>query len=115
MVRAPARKQAHYYRINALVGPDWITIDGGMFETPDCYVVQRLTCDPVANSRPSFTATFRVPYPGILEHGAPMETWLDLSTLPNEFAEGTFVGAGPFSVKSTSPSDVPGGTITFNW
>lgn len=56
----------HYYRINALVGLKWIEVERGMFETPDCQVVQRLACDPVANAFPSISVTFRVPYPASL-------------------------------------------------
>lgn len=103
----------HYYRINALVGLKWIELERGMFETPDCQVVQRLACDPVANAFPAISVTFRVPYPGILEHAGPVETWLDLSTLPNDFADGTFVGAGPFAVRSASSADIFGST--FEW
>lgn len=102
----------HYYRVNSLVGTQWREVERGAFETPDCYTVQRLACDPALTSN-RIIVTFRIPYPGILEHAGPVETWLDLSTMSNSFAAGTFVGAGPFPVRSVAAADVFG--RLFEW
>src|SRR5207302_1577156 len=40
------RARPHFYRLNAYVGTDWIELGRGMFETPDCVVLESMSCPP---------------------------------------------------------------------
>jgi hypothetical protein len=98
----------HFYRINARVGSQWYEVTSGRFETPDCVHVVRMACD----EQHHVDVTFRVHQPGIIEHGSPVETWLDLTLRGDGYLPGTFLGAGPFAARPPYPE--PFGT-TFVW
>jgi hypothetical protein len=100
----------HFFRINARVGSQWYIVTSGRFETIDCNNVMRTKCSAEDNGR--VDVTFLVRQPAITERAAPLESWLDLSLHPGGFPSGTFIAAGPFSVRS--PFNHPFGTL-FEW
>lgn len=102
----PARR--HFYRLNALTPGGWVEVGRGEFDTPDCRNVGNFQCQTNGVLRVVFLFTDA---PAIANGSVrePLSQWIDLS-LFNNFAPGTFIGAGPF------PGTFPGPfRTTFEW
>jgi hypothetical protein len=97
----PARR--HYYRLNALTADGWFEVGRGEFDTPDCRNVGNFQCETDGDLRVVFLLD-DAPDGRFGEHSfAPQSQWIDLSLLNNNFAPGTFIGAGPFPARDPGP------------
>ena len=91
--RGLQHEATHFYRLNAHAGERWVELGHGTFRTNNCLVLLHLFCATDG----SVNATFEPLRAGILEHGGlPVESWIDLSLSDNGFADGTYLGSGPF-------------------
>jgi hypothetical protein len=101
----PARR--HFYRLNALTPGGWVEVGRGVFDTPDCRSVGQLVCGGGGDQSVLF-ALHSTPF----GDGLPMarEQWIDLSLFNNNFARGSFIGAGPFNAHPAGPFGE-----TFQW
>jgi hypothetical protein len=96
----PARR--HYYRLNALTPAGWIEVGRGEFDTPDCRNVGNFYCETSGRLRVVFLFDDA---PVVTNGGThtPQAQWIDLSLFNNNFAPGTFIGAGPFPPRFEGP------------